>query len=122
MSASAHLGFIGDAEVVGTQEPVSARVLKVTRGGVELQLPDGRMGWLPAEEVELPSNAILAQRYRVGRETTVYLLHDDGRRATLTAKDPKDREEGGWREAPAAPDSGFGTFGDLFAAAKKPRS
>jgi small subunit ribosomal protein S1 len=109
----------GDVAPIEAQDPISVRVLKVTHAGVEAQLPDGRLGWLPADEVDLPSNAILAQRYRVGKDTTVYLLHDDGRRATLTARDPKDREEGGWRTAAPEPTVGFGTFGDLLAAAKK---
>ena len=47
---------------------VRGKVAEVMRNGVVVQLDDGRSGWLPASEVDLPGGTVLAQRYRPAGE------------------------------------------------------
>ncbi|MCB9685278.1 MAG: S1 RNA-binding domain-containing protein [Alphaproteobacteria bacterium] len=102
--------------------PVSGTVLEVLRNGVNVQLADGRIGWLPEQEADLPAGTVLAQRYRRGRPVQARILRDDSRKPTLTVREALDEEERSWRshQAKAAPaakggGTGFGTFGDLLA-------
>lgn len=115
------LAMAGDAEAsVEEAEEVTGRVAEVMRNGVVVQLEDGRSAWLPASEVELPNNTVLAQRYRRGRSVTAR-VKDASRpeRLVLTTRAPSNDD---WRAAAKKPakKETFGTFGDLFAGLKLP--
>ncbi|MCB9678418.1 MAG: S1 RNA-binding domain-containing protein [Alphaproteobacteria bacterium] len=104
----------GTAEATAEEEVVSGTVAEVMRNGVVVQLDDGRTGWLPAGEVELPAGTMLAQRFRRGKQVQARVKDASrGSRLTLTMRQAAEED---WRAhaAPKKPES-FGTFGDLFA-------
>ncbi|MCA9490107.1 MAG: S1 RNA-binding domain-containing protein [Myxococcales bacterium] len=111
----------GETSTEAADTTVSGTVLEVLRNGVNVQLADGRIGWLPEQEADLPAGTVLAQRYRRGRPIQARVLRDDSRKPTLSVREALDEEERSWRshQAKAAPaakgGSGFGTFGDLLA-------
>ena len=100
---------------------LSGTIREVLRNGVAIDLDDGRTGWLPAKEVDLPAGTVLAQRFRRGRKITAHLLEeeDGGRRVTLTQRTDSDEGAGAWRSRPKGETSGFGTFGELLKGWKK---
>ena len=53
-----------------TPVEVTGTVTEVSGSGVALQLDDGRSGWLPSSEVDLPPGTVLAQRFRRGKRLT----------------------------------------------------
>jgi small subunit ribosomal protein S1 len=111
------LGLASDEEVGQAEaEVVKGSVSEVMRNGVVVQLDDGRSAWLPASEVELPNNTLLAQRFRRGRAVEAR-VKDASRpeRLVLTMRAPTNED---WRAAARkqpAKKASFGTFGDLFA-------
>ncbi|MEQ1506059.1 MAG: S1 RNA-binding domain-containing protein, partial [Myxococcota bacterium] len=113
----------GDAAPAGTEVRVRGKVADVLRNGVVVQLDDGRTGWLPEAEVELPSGTVLGQRFRVGKPIEARLLTDDPKRPTLSTRESRAEEEQAWKvhQAQSRPsrDGGggggsFGTLGDLL--------
>jgi small subunit ribosomal protein S1 len=105
-------------------EQVSGTVAEVMRNGVVVQLADGRTGWLPAAEVELPAGTLLPQRFRRGKAITARVL--DGSRPDRLTLTLRAAEADDWRQHAAAAAkkpaaSSFGTFGDLFAGLKLPQ-
>ncbi len=107
---------------------VKGTVLEVMRNGVTVQLADGRIGWLPESEADLPAGTVLAQRYRRGKSVEARITRDDSRKPTLSVRVDLDDDERNWRshQARSTPAqkgggsaSGFGTLGDLLGALKK---
>jgi small subunit ribosomal protein S1 len=100
---------------------LSGTVREVLRNGVAVDLDDGRTGWLPAKEIDLPAGTVLAQRFRRGRKITAHLLEeeDGGRRVNLTQRTDADEGAGAWRSRPKGEAAGFGTLGDLLKGWKK---
>lgn len=105
------------------EEQVSGTVAEVMRNGVVVQLDDGRTGWLPAGEVDLPAGTVLAQRYRRGRKVSARVI-DASRPNRLTLSTRTQSDDQSWRVAQQKAkkaDSGFGTLGDLFAGLNLPK-
>ena len=100
------------------------------RNGVVIQLDDGRTGWIPEAEVDLPPGTVLAQRFRRGKGVEARVSRDDSKRPTLSMKAATDAEERSWRShqartgRPERPGGGkggsFGTLGDLLGGLKLP--
>ncbi|MEZ4318986.1 MAG: S1 RNA-binding domain-containing protein [Myxococcota bacterium] len=104
-------------EATASEEVVSGSVAEVMRNGVVVQLDDGRTGWLPASEVELPAGTLLSQRFRRGKAVQARVKQAErGDRLTLTMRAAATED---WRAhvQPKKPES-FGTLGDLFAGLK----
>jgi small subunit ribosomal protein S1 len=106
--------------------PIDGTVEQVNRQGVSIKLPDGRTGWLPANEAELPAGTLLEQRFRLGRRVTVRVARDDPRRPTLTQRQSTEDGEAAWRSqlqrggaATSGSDRSLGTLADLLQAAAK---
>ncbi|MEQ1564428.1 MAG: S1 RNA-binding domain-containing protein [Myxococcota bacterium] len=116
-------GEVGRAPAA--QEQVRGTVAEVLRNGVVVQLDDGRTGWLPEAEVDLPSGTVLAQRFRRGKPIEARISRDDVKKPTLSMRAAVDEEERSWKvhQAQSRPrdggGSGFGTFGDLLSKLKK---
>jgi small subunit ribosomal protein S1 len=90
-------------------------VAEVLRNGVVVQLDDGRTGWLPESEVDLPAGTVLAQRYRRNKAITARILVDDPRRVTLSARTRSDDQREWTVHQAHRPAAGaFGTLGDLL--------
>jgi small subunit ribosomal protein S1 len=107
-----------DARVRGT-------VADVLRNGVVVQLDDGRTGWLPENEVDLPSGTVLAQRFRKGKPLEARIAKDDPKRPTLSLREASEEEERSWKVHQAQSRGGktpgggsFGTLGDLLGGLK----
>jgi len=100
-------------------QDVTGKVSEVLNNGVVIHLDDGRTGWLPAREVDLPGGTVLAQRFRAGKSVTARLVSEDGQRVTLSQRANTAESEQSWR-AHAAKKSGgsFGTLGDLLSGLK----
>lgn len=97
-------------------------VAEVLRNGVVVQLDDGRTGWLPENEVDLPAGTVLAQRFRKGKAIEARVTKEDAKRPTLSLREALDEEQRSWRVHQAQTGraaTGFGTLGDLLANAKK---
>jgi small subunit ribosomal protein S1 len=112
----------GAAEMAETGQ-VTGTVTTVMRNGVALQLEDGRSGWLPAAEVDLPAGTVLAQRFRRGRTVTGRILSAQGDRVTMSTRSDSNGEQREWRQHQAQQSQGkggasFGTFGDLLSGLK----
>lgn len=102
---------------------VSGTVVEVKPGGVVIQLEDGRSGWLPAGEVDLPAGTVLAQRFRRGRPITARITADDPRRVTLSMREDTREAQRSWRvhQAQQSGGGGFGTLGELLGGLKLPK-
>ncbi len=110
------------AQAASSGQEVTGSVVEVLHNGVVLQLADGRSGFLPGAEVELPPGTVLAQRFRKGREVTARVLSEEGSRVTLSLREDPSESERGWRQHQAeSPSSGFGTLGDLLGGLKLPK-
>jgi small subunit ribosomal protein S1 len=99
-----------DVEVTGVVEDV-------LNNGVVVALDDGRTGWLPTREIELPAGTLLAQKYRRGKPVTARVTEEapDGRRVTLSQKAVVDDS---WRSNKGSTGN-FGTLGDLLKGLKR---
>ncbi|MEZ4240210.1 MAG: S1 RNA-binding domain-containing protein [Myxococcota bacterium] len=98
---------------------VRGTVADVMRNGVVVQLDDGRTGWLPENEVDLPGGTVLAQRFRQGRTVEARVVQDDPRRPTLSMRANTEAEERSWQQhraggRGASSGGSFGTLGDLL--------
>lgn len=102
------------------QEQVSGTVAEVMTNGVVVKLDDGRNGWLPASEVDLPAGTLLAQRYRRGRPVSARVI--DASRSNRITLSTRTQTDDSWRQAAKEnskkQEGSFGTFGDLFAGLK----
>ncbi len=105
-------------EASGPEVVLQGTVAEVLRNGVVVQLDDGRTGWLPAGEVDLPAGTVISQRFRRGKGLQARVKDDSrGNRVTLTMKSQADED---WRRhvQPAnkkgKKSGSFGTLGDLF--------
>ncbi|MBN2799619.1 MAG: S1 RNA-binding domain-containing protein [Deltaproteobacteria bacterium] len=100
---------------------VEGNVIEVLSNGMLVELPDGRTGWLPSREVDLPAGTVLAQRFRRGKTVQVKVLKEDERRGqpTLTARTEVNSDDA-WRDHAKKPKTAesFGTLGDLFSGIK----
>lgn len=104
-----------DAELTEVGATAKGTVAQVLKNGVVVQLDDGRTGWLPAAEVDLPAGTVLAQRFRVGKPVQGRVVEERPDRVTLSLKE--DPSKGGsWRsQVGERKESGsFGTLADLF--------
>jgi small subunit ribosomal protein S1 len=117
-------GEVSTAAPAGEQR-VRGTVSEVLRNGVVVQLDDGRTGWIPENEVDLPSGTVLAQRFRRGKPIEARIARDDPKRPTLSMREALDEEERSWKvhqaqTRPSAKGSGgsFGTLGDLLGGLK----
>jgi small subunit ribosomal protein S1 len=119
----------GDVATAAPDAKVTGTVLEVMKNGVLVQLTDGRQGWLPEQEADLPSGTVLAQRYRRGKSLEARIVKDDQRRPTLSVKKDLDDDERSWRSHQAqtmgakaggkdAAPSGFGTMAGLLGGLK----
>lgn len=99
-------------------QEVEATVVEVLRNGIVLALADGRTGWLPEAEAELPAGTILAQRFRRGKVIQGRISAFDPKRdrVTLTQRTDTEAEASrAWRARDRSDDGGsFGTLGDLL--------
>jgi len=112
----------GDVPSSAPEETVTGTVRDVVQNGVLIDLDDGRTGWLPAREVDLPAGTVLSQRFRRGRKVTARVKELDRRseRLTLTQHtDPSDTDSSWRAHQAAAPAQGFGTMAALFGELKK---
>ena len=102
---------------------VSGTVVEVNPRGVTVQLEDGRPGWLPAEEVELPAGTVLSQRFRRGRTLRARVVRDDPRRVALSMREDPAAAQRSWKvhQAQQSSGAGFGTLGDLLGGLKLPK-
>lgn len=116
VAAGAEAIEVGATEVTGT-------VVEVNPSGISLQLEDGRTGWLPAGEVELPPGTVLAQRFRRGKTLTARVTRDDPRRVSLSMREDPASANRSWRahQAKQGSGSGFGTLGDLLGGLNLPK-
>jgi small subunit ribosomal protein S1 len=117
-AAAGEVATAPDAKVTGT-------VSEVQRNGVVVQLTDGRQGWLPEQEADLPAGTVLAQRFRKGKTLEARIVKDDPRRVVLSIREQLDDEERSWRShqaksvgRPATGGGGFGTMADLLGGLK----
>ena len=96
--------------------PASFRATDVFR------LEDGRVGWLPEKEVDLPAGTVLAQRFRRGNAVTVRVRDagGPGGRPGLTQRLEED-DDRSWMNQPSASATSFGTLADVFRGATKKR-
>jgi small subunit ribosomal protein S1 len=111
----------GEAAAAAPEVKVRGTVSDVQRNGVVVQLDDGRTGFLPENEVDLPAGTVLSQRFRRGKSIEVRITRDDRSRPQLSMRAAMDEEQRSWRahqvgdEAKRnAPGGSFGTFGDLL--------
>lgn len=105
------------------EEHVRGVVAEVLGNGIVVQLDDGRTGWLPAHEVDMPAGTLLAQRFRRGRPVEGRVVSVDAKRqrVNLSTKSA-DSSEGDWRAAAAsAPAGSFGQFAKALAGFKPKR-
>lgn len=111
-----------EAVEVGATE-VSGAVSEVNRSGIEVQLDDGRTGWLPSSEVDLPPGTVLAQRFRRGKRITARISRDDPRKVSLSMREDPAAADRSWRTHQAQQErgAGFGTLGDLLGGLKLPK-
>ena len=103
------------SSVSSAGEEVEGTVEDVLRNGVVVALADGRTGWLPERNADLPAGTVVQQRFRRGRPITARIVEErpDGRRVTLTQK--SDAGGGDWRgKSLSSGGGGFGTLGDLL--------
>lgn len=112
----------GAESIVAGATELSGTVVEVKPGGVVVQLEDGRSGWLPAGEVDLPAGTVLAQRFRRGRTITARVTADDPRRVTLSMREDAREAQRSWRvhQAQQGSGGGFGTLGELLGGLKFP--
>lgn len=108
---------VADAPVGTT---VTGTVQQVLKNGLVVDLDDGRTGWLPAKEIDLPAGTVLAQRFRAGKTVTARIVDEDParRRVNLTLREPEDqawRDEGTGRGSRS---TSFGTLADLLSGYK----
>ncbi|MBT3222365.1 MAG: S1 RNA-binding domain-containing protein [Proteobacteria bacterium] len=102
-------GEVADESATGVD--VKGTVRQVVRNGVVVQLEDGRTGWLPVSEVELPPGGMLAQRFRRGHTVTARVVSVEPR-IVLSQLPQQDMR---WRSDLASQKSeGFGVFADLL--------
>jgi small subunit ribosomal protein S1 len=103
---------------------VRGKVMELLRNGVVVQLDDGRTGWLPENEVDLPAGTVLAQRYRKGKAIEARVTRDDPKRPMLSTREAEE-EQKSWKvhqaQSGRSSAAGFGTFGDLLSKVKVPR-
>ncbi len=112
----------GDGVVPEPGQKVTGVVTEVLRNGAVVQLDDGRSGWLPEREAELPPNTVMAQRYRKGKPIEARISEDSDRRVTLSMRDDPAESEGAWRaHAAAQKGEGFGTMASLLGGLKLPK-
>lgn len=111
-----------EAITMGATE-LSGTVVEVKPSGLVIQLEDGRSGWLPAGEVDLPANTVLAQRFRRGRTITARVTQDDPRRVTLSMREDIRETQRDWRvhQAQQGSGGGFGTLGELLGGLNLPK-
>lgn len=109
-----------DAPVPAAGQTVKGTIAEVLRNGVVVQLDDGRTGWLPEREADLPAGTVIAQRFRKGRPLEARILEDGDRKVTLTTREDTSGEEQAWRAqaTPAKSAGAFGTLGDLLGGLK----
>lgn len=102
------------AAVSSAGEDVEGTVKDVLKNGVVVDLADGRNGWLPERNAELPAGTVLAQRFRRGRPVKAKIVEEqpDGRRVVLTQKSEAGSRD--WRGQKMSSAGGFGTLGDLL--------
>lgn len=105
-----------DAPIPAAGQIVKGTIAEVLRNGVVVQLEDGRTGWLPEREAELPAGTVIAQRFRKGRPIEARILEDGERKVTLTTREDTSGEEQAWQAqaTPARSAGAFGTLGDLL--------
>lgn len=111
-------------DVADVGGPVKGTVAQVLRNGVVVQMDDGRTGWLPSSEIDLPAGTVLAQRFRVGKAVTARVVEDQGSRVSLSAREGTKEEEVSWRQHAAKQrraQESFGTLGDLLGQLKLPK-
>lgn len=96
-------------------ESVEGTIEDVLRNGLVIALDDGRNGWLPERNADLPAGTVLAQRFRRGRRIEARIVEEapDGRRVTLTQQ--AEQGNSNWRGQATSTGGGFGTLGDLLA-------
>jgi ribosomal protein S1 len=101
------------ASGTGVGATVEGIVRDVLGNGVLVDLADGRTGWLPTRNADLPAGTVLAQRFRRGRELSARVAEEapDGRRVTLTQLEVASES---WRAGESGQAGGFGTLGDLL--------
>lgn len=95
-------------------------IRQVKEQGLVLELDDGTEGWVPAREIDLPANTVLAQRFRAGRKVKARLVEEDasGRRKVMSLK-LEGGEDENWRRQPTqGGGGGFGTFAALLGTVK----
>jgi small subunit ribosomal protein S1 len=107
------------ANSVGAQ--VTGEVLEVAQAGVRVRLADGRIGWLPQREADIPARMVLAQRFRRGHEVSARIMSEgQGNQVTLTQKSDDSDERNAWRaHLDQSNQGGMGTLGDLLKGLKK---
>jgi len=111
---------LGESEDAGAGEGdrVKGTVIEVLRNGVLVELADGRTGWLPGREVDLPAGTVLAQRFRRGREITARIIEIDVKRGRpiLSAKADASAGDRAWQEhsSQGGEAESFGTLADLL--------
>jgi small subunit ribosomal protein S1 len=116
-----------DAANVAPETPgalVKAVIRSVKGNGLEVEVEDGSTGWIDAREIDLPSNTVLAQRFRAGRDVQARVVQFDvSRRHYKLSLRLETPESGNWKQtAPSAErGTGLGTFADLFAGFKPKR-
>jgi small subunit ribosomal protein S1 len=116
------------AEAPSGDKRLRGRVADVVKNGVVVQLDDGRTGWIPEGEVELPPNTVLTQRFRPGKSIEARLIKDDPKRPILSLRESTAEEDQAWRvhqaqsrggpSRPGATGGSFGTLGDLLGGLK----
>jgi len=94
-------------------------VAEIMRNGVVVQLDDGRTGWLPDTEVQLPPGTVLSQRFRRGGRITARVARDDPKRVALSMKEDASAARRSWQaHQTTRTTAGFGTLGDLLGGLK----
>lgn len=114
-----------DAANVAPETPgalVKATVTSVKGNGLEVEVEDGNSGWIDGREIDLPSNTVLAQRFRAGREVQARVLQFDISRRhyklSLRLEEPEKEWKRGGGGPAAEKGPSLGTFADLFAGFK----
>lgn len=105
----------------GVGQTVVGTVGEVLRNGAVIHLEDGRSGWLPAREVDLPAGTVMSQRFRVGRKVSAFIQSIDPKRGrlNLTMKEAGDDDRSNWQSQPGSDSASMGTMADLFSKLKR---
>ncbi|NCG19120.1 MAG: S1 RNA-binding domain-containing protein [Rhodobacterales bacterium] len=109
-----------DATSANTGEMAKGFVSEVLSNGVVIQLEDGRTGWLPSKEVELPPGTVIQQRFRRGKAVEARVVSGDERRVNLSLKSDPTESSRAWRGHQTKNES-FGTMAGLFGSLKLPK-